>query len=102
QSTTKSHENIERRLRASVCCRPRDAMSSVHEGVFWAGNPPVFEGNTLQSADRAEGDHGDRSAWRRLLVMAVWRRCTRRELEQSVAFGTDHFLGEERSPEATA
>jgi hypothetical protein len=56
----------------------------------------------LQSPDQAEGDHGDRSGCRRLLVMVVWRRCTRREVEQSVAFGTNHFLGEEGPPEATA
>jgi hypothetical protein len=66
-------------------------------------NAPTRRGDsTLQSPDRSERDHGDRSRWRRLLVMAVWRRCTRRELEQPVAFGTDHFLGEERPVEATA
>jgi hypothetical protein len=53
-----------------------------------------------QSPDRAEGKHGDQSGCGRLLVMAVWRRCTLRELEQSVAFATDHFLGEEGPPEA--
>jgi RNA polymerase sigma factor (sigma-70 family) len=57
---------------------------------------------TLRSSDRAEGDHGDRSGCRRLLVMAVRRRRTRREVKQSVAFGTDHFLGEEGPPEPTA
>ena len=61
-----------------------------------AVNAPIRRGDSmLQSPDRAEGDHGDRSGCRRLLVMVVWRRRTRREVEQSVAFGTNHFLGEE-------
>jgi len=68
-----------------------------------AVNAPIWRGDSmLQSPDRAEGDDGDRSGCRRLLVMVVWRRCTRREVEQSVAFGTNHFLGEEGPAEATA
>src|SRR6516165_8799003 len=67
----------------------------------WCENGPTRRGDSArQSPDRAEGEHGDQSGRGRLLVMAVRRRCTLRELEQSVAFGTDHFLGEEGPPEA--